>query len=426
MSSNDSKNKALGDKALTLFHAQECKDEDLSALEEAEPPAPKDTDRLLWRLDPTETFSDWTIEIVILGNIKQNQDTSDCCPTTIYHVHKCLLAAGPHRSEYFVRLFGEGGGRFSESQTATSRIELHQFAADAFPVMLDFLYAPYLRINLHTENATALHWLAHYFEIPRLKREAQTFWQNDLTIDTCVIYYEHSFYLQDGIILNHASQFCVEQIDELKTTSQLLQVPNPDFWLCALNSRQMTKQFSLLMSKLIASFCILNDVDAEMFSNLTSEEHLPFIHGTVALTLIDMERRIASSDASMLSSLQQRCISGIAREWETVDVSSDESMTIMQRQSPLVLGTILSQSLQSARKMAHDMSCFHRAGSTASVSFHATNAETPLEMPQTRNHAMPGKTIWASNGVFYKWYPLFYYAPADDEPDGGRPGGAGV
>jgi hypothetical protein len=88
------------------------------------PPAP---DFLLsWRLDPDTSFSDWTVVIEEEGG-----------KSASYHVHKCVLAAGNRKSDYFRNVFRSG---LAESLSSTSNISLQRSAAAAFPVMLDYMY----------------------------------------------------------------------------------------------------------------------------------------------------------------------------------------------------------------------------------------------------------------------------------------------
>ena len=70
-----------------------------------------------WRTAPEKTFSDWKIEIV-----SRNGDGETTVKGT-YHVHKCVLVV---ESTYFQNLLfqNDGNGSFTESKTATSRIEL--------------------------------------------------------------------------------------------------------------------------------------------------------------------------------------------------------------------------------------------------------------------------------------------------------------
>lgn len=119
---------------------------------------------LNWRLDPSESYSDWEIETVFQGKRQT------------YHVHKAVLAFGPRGSQYFARLFESGS--FRESETQRSTIELDDEAMiTAFPTMLDAMYNIKDPIQFDTSNVFTLHNLGIYFGIPQLREEARKFWK---------------------------------------------------------------------------------------------------------------------------------------------------------------------------------------------------------------------------------------------------------
>ena len=85
---------------------------------DSEPPACK---RFDWRMDPECSYSDWTVEIVVLDlDGKKNERST-------YHVHKGTLAVA---CSYFAKLFRNS---YAECETSTSKITLVKEAADAFP-----------------------------------------------------------------------------------------------------------------------------------------------------------------------------------------------------------------------------------------------------------------------------------------------------
>jgi len=364
--------------------------------EEMEPPKPCVSDRLHWRLDRDESLSDWTIEVIVTtvndlrtmnnrdeGNdksviaadaaaasdhVKCEENLSPPAVRETYHVHRHQLAVGRNSSGYFSRLFGQGG-RFSESQQATSRIPLHPLAAAAVPLMLDFLYVPFHldSLNLSLDNATALHWLGQYFEIPRLRWDAYQFCRKNLTPETCGTYYEHAYALQDTKILKLARKFCKENIGTIPVYStRLVHLPDPTFWLELFEERKSTEQeYSLAdmdnLSKLVNAFCVHNEhqLDAETFKQLTEESNLLWIHSYAALSLLDLEQKIVSPDPATLSSLQERCIDALVRDWKTAHIFAESlpspSMDRLQQMNPLVFRTLFVRSLQTARDEFHQL-----------------------------------------------------------------------
>jgi hypothetical protein len=125
---------------------------------DTKPPPKTSYTHLDWRLDPVISHSDWTIQIVV----KDNQNVSK---VQEYHVHRCILTVGARKSGYFERIC-RTDSEFQEGSTQTSRIELEQIAADAIPVMLDYLYDKDFSLVFiaTTRLATALHYLALYFD----------------------------------------------------------------------------------------------------------------------------------------------------------------------------------------------------------------------------------------------------------------------
>lgn len=81
-------------------------------------------ERLSWIMDREKVTIDWMIVIGVRGEVHGT-----------YSVHKTILAIGRNKRGYFSSLFKNKS--FAESDQKTSRIELHNHAADAIPVFLD-------------------------------------------------------------------------------------------------------------------------------------------------------------------------------------------------------------------------------------------------------------------------------------------------
>jgi len=363
-----------------------------------EPPAETVKDRLSsWRLDPEESLSDWTIEIVV----------NDATQAT-YHVHKQNLAVGPRRSEYFVKLFSQGG-RFAETKDATSRIELEELASKFFPVLLDYLYDGTLPLT--TDNATALHSMAKYFDMRRLRWEAKQFWQKDISnAITCGVYYEHARILNNEKVLDTATKACSEHILNITKTSRLVHVPEPQFWLKILQSHHTeggtTEKFSCHVSTLIAEFAQQNlTLESNMFKQLTAPKLLPHIHVEAALPLIDAERQIVAPDESRLSNLQKRCIAALSKDWSSIDLCAKGAvLALAKKQSPMVLTEVLSGTLAAAKKEAEQLKNFHRLTSADEVYEGDVNQST---LPENHSTTLYGANVHVPGA--YMSVPLFYY-----------------
>ena len=114
-----------------------------------------------WTVGPSDNFSDWVVEVV---SKKSGKEVS-------YHVHRKDLSWGKYKSEYFSSVFNSKG--LKESSDSVTRVELDSKVAEAFPIMLNFLYTG--NLSCKSKHIVALFWLADYFMIeslkPQLKQE---------------------------------------------------------------------------------------------------------------------------------------------------------------------------------------------------------------------------------------------------------------
>jgi BTB/POZ domain len=270
---------------------------------------------LLWRDDPLESFSDWTIEIVSAEMSSQ-----------VYHVHRNRMARGERKSEYFVKLF-QKGGQFLESQSNKSIIELDSLAAEAFPFFLDYVYGSdaNLPLEITTETATALYSLGEYFGVFELCSEAYEFCRKDVSLENATVYGQHSMQLNTPEVEELLQIFLAAYMTDIDPSSPLIKNLHPKicegFLSISLSSR--TEPHA---SKLTAAYFENrgDSLDAPTFSRLTAEDTMTAIDPSIALQLCDMENQVMKAQAvtnkspETLSSLERRCIGALSRSWETL------------------------------------------------------------------------------------------------------------
>jgi hypothetical protein len=318
------------------FHGYDSEDEPLTEEQE---------ERMNWRLDPEESYSDWSIQINYLQTSENDKITTANSET--YHVHKNVLGVGPRKSEYFLRLF-QSGESFTESKSKTSRIELEEIAAKAFPQMLDYLYWPEKELHVTAETATALHHLGSYFEMRRLRWDARQFWKKDLNIENCDIYYEQALLLHDDKIRTTVAKICTENIKSISPESRIIKVSDDRLWEDILKESWGPTYH---LSTLLAAFCSnYEGIDADSFLKLTDEELLPDIDFTVAQKFIGLENKIIDKSCEVkLSSLGDRCIRSLAESWADIQVDREDTFLFLKQQSPLLLAELVTKSLAGAQ-----------------------------------------------------------------------------
>jgi BTB/POZ domain len=247
-----------------------------------------------------------------------------------------------------VRLFD---GNFVESQDTTSRIELVELQAKAFPDLLDYLYSVGDKMSFTTDTATALYSIAKYFGVARLQNEVKKFCLEDMqSVDRCGTYYEHAKILQEDGILEPAATFCRDNIKSITCKSRLLRVADPQFWLDLMKEHAERGTNSSLESRLsahIAQFCFYHArvLSPEIFMQLTDKKYLldNYIHPQPAIALLDAERRIVSNrQDDELSSLQIRCVKAIAGWKDKLDVKQPLLRNILTSLPPSILYEIIA------------------------------------------------------------------------------------
>ena len=184
---------SLADFSSSFFSIQNKKKKEAAAV----PPK-----TLSWTREKTNNFADYTISVVVDSpgeEDHEDRETStskstfrfqDTFQKQTYHVHKCVVGVGPRGSGLILEKLQQR----RSSGSITMIVKLSPKAAEAFPLMLDFMYGCFNNTNGHdnnvvsstrlqgvtTENAGPLRYLANYFVIPSMFDEVNMFIQNDI------------------------------------------------------------------------------------------------------------------------------------------------------------------------------------------------------------------------------------------------------
>ena len=231
-------------------------------------------------------------------------------------------------------------------------------------MFLDYLYSPFDKLDISDKTATALHHLGEYFEVARLRAKVQQFWEQNLKIDTCGIYYEHALIFRDETIRRAVVLKCCENIQMIQPNSHLFAVSDTQLWLDVLEELKKgggVKVISSELSSLISLFCVQHkeELDAETFATLTDESVLPVISFGAALQLIKLEKALlppsdandTAADDSELSNLQERCVEALASSWELL---ADPGVEKPLASNPAVLSRVLTRAAAIAKEKLHE------------------------------------------------------------------------
>jgi BTB/POZ domain len=181
-----------------------------------------------WRLPPEESFSDWTVEILVTPEDSHPTTAAENNPKeidsvseperkerktgTAYHVHKAYLGAGPRSSLYFAKVFRS---QFSETSSQKSTVSLPPKAAECFPDLLDFIYSE-TSSNVTVDSpasAAAIRYLANYFGMEALFNNVNaTFIGSNISNGTAIDYVHESIRYGDESLGKAASHHLVNSI----------------------------------------------------------------------------------------------------------------------------------------------------------------------------------------------------------------------
>lgn len=342
-------------------------------------------EELSWRMSPDKSMSDWTIEIQtkIVGSGTNAQSTTTLPSNTVvqYHVHKSVLAVGPRRSQYFVKLFRSNAtAALSTTNTTitTNLLEMDELTALAFPILLDYMYGTTTTstttIPITTYNATALHVLAQQLEMKHLRTIVRNFWMQDLSMENIAIYYQHASSskvyqglllnthhtgaqdcdgvgggLDDPLIIRALEMYCAQHMFDVDsgkcTIADILDILDPQFLYNVIvqahdnneKYRMMNRSrddnentFSLRLSLIIAVYCNIHyetDLDVTMFQQLTDRRHLPVLESQAAKVFLELQERLLCVPNSTVASLTDRCISVLANNWDTSCIKKQEHIS---------------------------------------------------------------------------------------------------
>lgn len=256
----------------------------------------------------------------------------------------------------------------------TTRMILPDRVAAVVPIVLDYLYArddqqlKQALLPLTRDTATAVHYLASRLEMRRLGWEASQFWENDLALANCHVYYQHAKTCDNFYpVLDAVARVCETHFLAILPESPLIVFcsSEPTFWLHILKGLPKTKQISLHACRLVTEICILNKerVDASLFDALTDAKFLPTIDFESAKDLLILHEYYQAKKGELCdeptvsgtTNLQLRCVNAIAEQWmeQPTAFETTELADYLKEQHP-VLWTLLNRLVRYTQAQAEE------------------------------------------------------------------------
>mmetsp|Transcript_24258 Transcript_24258/g.54218 ORF Transcript_24258/g.54218 Transcript_24258/m.54218 type:complete len:519 (+) Transcript_24258:699-2255(+) len=299
-------------------HYFDDEDWDAASEEESEP--------LTWSLGEPSAFCDWSIEVTTQianskgkrkvkregSNIKTSQPS-----VQVYHVHKAILSSGRRRSEYFTTLFKQSH-LYNEFESNTSKIQLEESAAVAFPDILDYLYKD-KNVRLTASNATAVRHLAHYFGIRSLWKCASSYIKGDFSIETAPVYLSEAMLYHDTKLEQASLDILAEKIEEVSRRI-LINLPPQSFERIVTSPKLRCR--SKKLSDVVLKYCQTqrSNVNLDLLMRCTRQDVMPSVSRKSALPLLKVavaeEEKTGVNLKNTNNVLRSRCVDACVEEWK--------------------------------------------------------------------------------------------------------------
>jgi hypothetical protein len=294
-------------------------------------------------MDPEESMSDWTIEVVVASNSSKDtkKKKKSSSSSKVYHIHQCILGVGCKKSNLFVKHFR---GPFSESKTKSSHMEFERPMAEAFPVVLDYMYSPENKIDFTTKNIRAVMALADYLDIASLRDELAKYCHQHLTFEMSALFFGYGEDYNIPSLLTSSIGTCYMNFLLIcPDTSTMSSDSRLTFWIeLRKHIKDEDEDWLIHFSRHVAAFCLAHKTELTIdgFKSVTHLEMLPKIHAKAAEQLLQVEWELSNQqnhNATVLSDLQVRCIDTIADAWKAHVCSMDRLVGL----NPFVLSNLL-------------------------------------------------------------------------------------
>lgn len=321
---------------------------------------PPTVPRISWKSDPKASFCDWRIEV-----IHMNKKGTPVGAIDVYNIHRNVVGFGPRKSNYMVKEFyRQIEDRNYGSGSNITKLSLPFWQAEAFPMVLDFMYyTKEVKQTLTAERACSVFKIAEMLDIPPLEDAIENFYRKTLSLKNMTEFMAAATNAKADRLL-FASRAKIGSLILEKPELAGLLLPRFMIDILEINKEQVREiqsktperypeDLKLSHSRIwsrAAFVCASHNAKAmtkETFDAITHEDCLPAIDVSVAFKFLMMDATF-DPDNSEYKSLHMRCVKSIKENWEGFQksFSSPDEVTKEIRKLPSpVLADILMNSM---------------------------------------------------------------------------------
>lgn len=294
---------------------------------------------LTWRRAISDGSSDWII--VVLHN--------DTFERESFYVHRRVLCDGERKCSFFAKMFENSSASVVESVLVLGAAE-----AAIFSKVLDYVYFN-TKLKLDMQSAFSFFMIGKNLGIQSLRQEVVRFYSRSLNKDNIGSFIQIVSEFEDNTLLEAAVNCFVEEMESMdlclagKLQPQILRqvLSRKKDWL----ERQGCD--ALTTSRYVAESLHnhANSLSRDQLLQMVDEEILKSIDAVAAIKLLAVETLVCDSERIQCtdSSLRNRCVSTIAKDWSRLRREFEKSPTLVnafKSVSSEVLYDILMQTTQ--------------------------------------------------------------------------------
>ncbi len=304
------------------------------------------SEKLSWRMDREKSYSDMSIRVEYLNHEGYQ----------MYHVHKHIVAVGPHKSKFLAKHLNSSGATSREKVCIVIKLDFE--GSSVVPQILDFLYSQDTELEISNENSVALHYVTRAFEMSTLSKEIMKFIDHNLSFENITDYIIDGGYYRDHATIATAGRLCAREITSIDADSNLLKELEPDFFEKVVSCDVIEKSARSHVNILIMRYFSIRNLEHDVIENLLQSIDIDEIYKDSALDVLKTAIKLKDCEGvETFENMKKRSITVITEHWRDLTLDDDRRQELFSLlpyfPSALVVGifdTVDSRSREEVRE----------------------------------------------------------------------------
>lgn len=213
-------------------------------------------------------------------------------------------------------------------------IELRDSAAEAFPIMLDYIYSNDIAVleNVNSKTGVALRYLSKHYDLPGLQKIVTDFIKKDFSFETSVDYLIEAVKFDEEKLAKASTNLCAARFNSLQNLERI-----PSYLIGKIVASPKFHADSQKYSVQIANVLRFQEVTPELIHLMTSNEKMPMIHSDEAEFYLSICAKLDchnDTNKDDTTTLYQRSLKSISNNWRDTVVNGMKTDNIWFKNLP--------------------------------------------------------------------------------------------